>query len=131
MTLTVPSIGTANPAMPAAADRGFLGVVMLDTKFPRLPGDIGHPDAFGVPTNLRVVKGVWPDKVVASSSGLHGGGSCQRSSLWCGRWRVTVPGQSPPVAAFWCCCKKSCRPLSSSGHHVQPAAVAEAAGNAA
>jgi hypothetical protein len=59
--------------MPAAADRGFLGVVMLDTKFPRLPGDIGHPDAFGVPTNHRVVKGVWPDKVVASSSGLRGG----------------------------------------------------------
>lgn len=59
--------------MPAVADRGFLGVVMLDTKFPHLPGDIGHPDAFGVPTNLRVVKGVWPDKVVASSSGLRGG----------------------------------------------------------
>ena len=26
---------------------GFLGVLMLDTYFPRPEGDIGHPSAFG------------------------------------------------------------------------------------
>ena len=52
---------------------GFLGVLMLDTQFPRLPGDIGHPDAFGVPTQFRVVKGAWPAKVVLSAAGLRAG----------------------------------------------------------
>ena len=66
MTLTLP------PADAIPAQTGFLGVVMLDTKFPRLAGDIGHPDAFGVPTSLRVVKGAWPDKVVQSAAGLRG-----------------------------------------------------------
>ena len=61
---------TASDSGPAP---GFLGVVMLDTRFPRLPGDIGHPDAFGVPTSLRVVKGAWPDKVVQSGAGLRAG----------------------------------------------------------
>lgn len=69
MTLTVPPApveAVTDPAPP-----GFLGVVMLDTQFPRLPGDIGHPDAFGVPASLRVVKGAWPDKVVQSAAGLR------------------------------------------------------------
>ncbi|MBC7608283.1 MAG: aspartate/glutamate racemase family protein [Polaromonas sp.] len=61
------------PDVKASVAAGFLGVVMLDTRFPRLPGDIGHPDAFGVPTSLRVVKGAWPDKVVQSGAGLRAG----------------------------------------------------------
>ena len=46
---------------------------MLDTCFPRLPGDIGHPGAFGVPTLRRVVKGAWPAKIVQSADGLRAG----------------------------------------------------------
>lgn len=73
MTLTAP-ITLGEPMQgPAGNQAGFLGVVMLDTRFPRLPGDIGHPDAFGVPTSLRVVKGAWPDKVVQSGAGLRAG----------------------------------------------------------
>lgn len=53
--------------------QGFLGIVMLDTRFPRPPGDVGHPDAFGVPKELRVVRGVWPERVVQSASGLRAG----------------------------------------------------------
>ena len=52
---------------------GFLGVLMLDTQFPRPEGDIGHPDAFGVPTQRCVVKGAWPDKIVQSGAGLRKG----------------------------------------------------------
>jgi hypothetical protein len=73
MTLTVPAVPGESAPKPAGSEAGFLGVVMLDTRFPRLPGDIGHPDAFGVPSSLRVVKGAWPDKVVQSAAGLRAG----------------------------------------------------------
>ena len=32
------------------------GIVMLDTAFPRPPGDIGHPDSFSVPVLYRAVE---------------------------------------------------------------------------
>jgi hypothetical protein len=68
---TVPN-PDVNPNPKATTESaGFLGVLMLDTRFPRLPGDVGHPDAFGVPTSWRVVKGAWPDKVVQSAAGLR------------------------------------------------------------
>ena len=46
---------------------------MLDTQFPRLPGDVGHPEAFGVFKKFRVVRGIWPDKVVQAAAGLRAG----------------------------------------------------------
>ncbi len=52
---------------------GFLGVLMLDTCFPRPEGDIGHPSAFGVPIRRCVITGVWPDKIVQSGAGLRKG----------------------------------------------------------
>ena len=52
---------------------GFLGVLMLDTKFPRPEGDIGHPSAFNVPTRRCVVTGAWPEKIVQSGAGLRKG----------------------------------------------------------
>jgi hypothetical protein len=50
---------------------GFLGIVMLDTRFPRPPGDIGNPDSFPVPTRRVVVEGAWPEKVVQTAAGLR------------------------------------------------------------
>jgi hypothetical protein len=47
--------------------RGFLGVLMLDTRFPRPPGDIGNPDTFtraGIPVRYAVVQGASPQRVV-------------------------------------------------------------------
>ena len=52
---------------------GFLGVLMLDTKFPRPEGDIGHPSAFNVPTRRCVLTGAWPEKIVQSGAGLRKG----------------------------------------------------------
>ena len=66
MTVTSPP-GSAEPAA-----AGFLGVILLETKSAPLPGAIGHPDTFGVPTSLRTVRGAWPDKVVQSAAGLRG-----------------------------------------------------------
>ena len=50
-----------------------LGIVMLDTRFPRPPGDVGHPETWGVPVNFNVVRGVWPERVVQSAKGLRAG----------------------------------------------------------
>ena len=75
MTLPAPeseALSGTSPGTAPAGATGFLGIVMLDTKFPRPPGDIGHPDAFSVPTSRRIVRGAWPDKVVQSAAGLRG-----------------------------------------------------------
>ena len=76
MTLTAPTPvpGSLHPPNETSLfPNGFLGVVMLDTQFPRLPGDVGHPDAFGVPTQRCIVKGAWPEKIVQSAAGLRAG----------------------------------------------------------
>lgn len=48
-----------------------LGIIMLDTQFPRPKGDVGHPETFGVSTHMDVFRGVWPEKVVASAASLR------------------------------------------------------------
>jgi hypothetical protein len=48
-----------------------LGILMLDTKFPRPLGDVGHPDTFGVSVHMERIKGVFPDKVVTSAKRLR------------------------------------------------------------
>lgn len=41
-----------------------LGVLMLDTRFPRVVGDIGNPATFGHPVYYAVVQGASPQRVV-------------------------------------------------------------------
>jgi len=41
-----------------------LGLLMLQTRFPRLPGDVGHPNTFAFPVRRRVVQGATPQRVV-------------------------------------------------------------------
>ena len=41
-----------------------LGLLMLDTRFPRVPGDVGHPSTFPFPVRWRVVPGAAPAAVV-------------------------------------------------------------------
>lgn len=43
---------------------GHLGVLMLQTRFPRLPGDVGHAGSFAMPVRHRVVDGATPRRVV-------------------------------------------------------------------
>jgi hypothetical protein len=64
----------AAPVLPPGAGgrvQPFLGIVMLDTRFPRPPGDVGHPDTFGCPVRRAMVAGAWPDKVVATAASLR------------------------------------------------------------
>lgn len=35
----------------------FIGILSLDTRFPRIPGDAGHPGSYHLPARLRVVEG--------------------------------------------------------------------------
>lgn len=44
-----------------------LGLLMLDTQFPRVPGDIGHPATFPFPVRMRTVRGAAPAAVVRGS----------------------------------------------------------------
>jgi hypothetical protein len=41
-----------------------LGVLMLDTRFPRVQGDIGNPKTFAHPVRHAVVRGASPQRVV-------------------------------------------------------------------
>ncbi len=41
-----------------------IGVLMLETRFPRIPGDIGHAESFPFPLQYRVVRGATPDRAV-------------------------------------------------------------------
>jgi len=46
---------------------GFLGVLMLDTRFPRPPGDIGNEETFrraGIPVRFVTVEGASPKRIV-------------------------------------------------------------------
>lgn len=41
-----------------------LGLLLLDTRFPRLPGDAGRPDSYRMPVRTAVVAGASPERVV-------------------------------------------------------------------
>src|SRR5882762_8629964 len=43
-----------------------LGILMLDTRFPRIVGDIGNPASFDFPVILRTMEGIGPDDAVAA-----------------------------------------------------------------
>jgi len=42
----------------------FVGLLVLDTRFPRLPGDAGRPDSYRMPVRAQVVRGATPSRVV-------------------------------------------------------------------
>jgi Asp/Glu/Hydantoin racemase len=47
--------------------RPVLGLLMLDTRFPRVPGDIGHPRTFAFEVRQLVVRGAAPSAIVRST----------------------------------------------------------------
>jgi Asp/Glu/hydantoin racemase len=44
--------------------RAAIGILMLETRFPRIPGDVGNPRTFDFPVLYEVVQGASPDRVV-------------------------------------------------------------------
>lgn len=50
-----------------------VGIVMLQTRFPRVPGDVGHAATWPFPVLYRVVRGASPERVVRrGAEGLSG-----------------------------------------------------------
>ena len=47
-----------------------IGVIMLDTVFPRIPGDVGNRDTFSFPVEYKVVTGANPTRVVKAADPL-------------------------------------------------------------
>ena len=46
---------------------GFLGILMLDTRFPRPVGDVGNPQTYaraGIPVRFAIVRGASPQRIV-------------------------------------------------------------------
>jgi len=48
----------------------LIGIIMLDTTFPRIVGDIGNPDTFSFPVQYKVVAGAIPERVVIDADPL-------------------------------------------------------------
>jgi hypothetical protein len=67
-------VSRAAPDKPDGGGAAFLGILMLETRFPRLPRDIGHPESFPVPTRRLVVGGATAAKVVQDAAGLGASG---------------------------------------------------------
>jgi Asp/Glu/hydantoin racemase len=55
------------PMSPRRNEAATLGLLMLETRFPRPLGDIGHPDTFGFAVRRSVVRGATPERVVRGS----------------------------------------------------------------
>lgn len=50
-----------------------VGILMLETRFPRIPGDVGHAGTWPFPVLYKVVRGATPDLVVRrGAAGLAG-----------------------------------------------------------
>jgi hypothetical protein len=45
-----------------------IGILMLDTRFPRVPGDVGNATTYHYPVMFKVVKGAFGKRVVRSST---------------------------------------------------------------
>lgn len=73
--MDAPRINAIAGALPSVFASGrFLGVLTLDTRFPRLPGDIGNPASFGVPVITRTVRETRPDQAVQPAAAQRAAG---------------------------------------------------------
>ena len=66
-----PGLGMGRLTMPARLAQGgkavygaALGILMLEARFPRIPGDVGHAGTWPFPVLYKVVPGASPERVV-------------------------------------------------------------------
>ena len=68
--LPTPPVATPGAAQPVRAPGGTLGILMLDTRFPRPLGDVGNAQTFarqGIAVRYAVVRGATPQRVVVQA----------------------------------------------------------------
>ena len=64
--------GQARPRAGGKALYGApLGILMLEARFPRIPGDMGNGTTWPFPVLFRVVRGASPEKVVLQGAREH------------------------------------------------------------
>jgi hypothetical protein len=82
---------------------------MLDTTFPRIPGDLGSPETFAFPVRHAVVRGAFVDEIVhrrndhwlmpfVEAARELATGGCTGITTTCGflvRWQATLAQRSP------------------------------------
>ena len=62
-------VGSARSVRGGAPVQGAaIGILMLETRFPRIPGDLGNAATFPFPVLFKVVEGASPDAVVRRGS---------------------------------------------------------------
>jgi hypothetical protein len=68
-----------------------LGILMLEARFPRIPGDMGNAGTWPFPVLYRVVRGATPARVVLNAAAelVHAGAEAINHKL---RLPVAVPG---------------------------------------
>ena len=65
-----------------------LGILMLNTQFPRIPGDVGNPDSYDFPILTRVVRGATVQRVVFEADPtlidefIHGAQELEAVGVW-------------------------------------------------
>ena len=63
-----PTDRTGDARMTAAGGRSIygasVGILMMDTRFPRIPGDMGNAHTWPFPVHYKIVRGAAPDRVV-------------------------------------------------------------------
>ena len=74
-----------------------VGILMLETRFPRIPGDIGNALTWPFPVHYRVVRGATPDNVGGAMPGRLPKSLSKLGAIW---WRWAATG-SPPTAVSW------------------------------
>lgn len=56
-----------NPSDTNKRVKADVGIIMLDTTFPRIKGDIGNPDTFDFPVQFKKVKDASPEQIVLAA----------------------------------------------------------------
>ncbi len=86
-----------------------LGILMLEARFARVPGDMGNALTWPFPVHYRVVRGATPERVVlGGAAGLLPAFKDAAAELV-----AMGAGRSPPIAASCRCSRRSWRRMSA------------------
>jgi hypothetical protein len=98
-----------------------LGILMLEARFPRIPGDMGNAGTWPFPVLYKVVSGASPQRVVREKAA----GCCPISLPRPRSSRPWAPTASRPIAASFPSTKGARGGGLGAGAHLEPHAGAD------